>query len=266
VKTAILRLDQHAIRKLDPVAPHPMALRDIMSDAAMYHATVLPLKGLRIEGKNNYDAVREIIFQSLRDESLGGEPYNTLKGLAYELWEGREQASPSFQCPYCLQDTEGLSFGSDEGKCIKCGGHLFLSDMIGFHLEMDENSAPESVSTEYMTVHEVLLLFTGIRYFWERKKYIVLKNALFLKDGPLTLRGQYSKLVIPIRNFFQFAKKQEVTIHVAGQEKTGAFVNHLEFIARDAPDKSYIVPDNDYIRQEIQHRPQEGKNRLATPV
>ena len=34
LKTALLRLDQHAIGKLDPDAPHPMALRDIMSDAA----------------------------------------------------------------------------------------------------------------------------------------------------------------------------------------------------------------------------------------
>ena len=52
IKTALLRLDQHAMEKLDPDAPHPLALRDIMSDAAIYHATVLPLKGVKIQGKN----------------------------------------------------------------------------------------------------------------------------------------------------------------------------------------------------------------------
>jgi hypothetical protein len=44
IKTALLRLDQISLQKLDPKAPHPLALRDIMAESAMYHATVLPLK------------------------------------------------------------------------------------------------------------------------------------------------------------------------------------------------------------------------------
>ena len=256
LKTALLRLDQHAIGKLDPQAPHPMALRDIMSDAAMYHATVLPLKGIRIKGMNNYNAVRQIIYDSLRDKSLNAEPYKTLRWLAYELWSGKERLSPSFDCPHCAMDIEGLPYKADEGQCPHCKGHLYLSDMIGFHLEMGEDAAPESVATAYMLVHETLLLFTGIRFFWEKEKFSVLGNALFLKDGPLTLRGQYSKLVIPIRNFFEFAKGKGVPIYVAGQEKTGAFVNHLEIISRYAPTNSVFVPSNEYIRREVQHRPE----------
>ena len=259
VKTALLRLDQQAMKKLDPNAPHPMALRDIMSDAAMYHATVLPLKGVRIEGKNNYDAVRQIIYDSLRDQSLGGEPYNTLKWLAYEQWTGQDKRSPNFDCPYCAKEVEGLPHNADEGQCGYCGGNLYLSDMIGFHLEMGEDAAPESVATAYMLIHETLLLFTGIRYFWERQKNVALSNALFLKDGPLTLRSQYSKLVIPIRNFFEWAKKKGIPIHVAGQEKTGAFVDHLRIISRNAPTNSIFVPNNEYIRREVQHRPERSE-------
>jgi len=256
LKTALLRLDQHAIEKLDPMAPHPMALRDIMSDAAMYHATVLPLKGVRLKHKNNYDTVRQIIYDSLRDQSLNAEPYKTLKWLAYQLWTGEEQQSPSFDCPHCTKEVRGLPHNSDEGQCEHCKGHLYLSDMIGFHLEMGDDAAPESVATAYMLVHETLLLFTGIRYFWEREKFGVLSNALFLKDGPLTLRGQYSKLVIPIRQFLQFAKVKGIPIYVAGQEKTGSFVNHLEIISRFAPTNSVFIPSNEYIRREVQHRPE----------
>ncbi len=259
VKTALLRLDQYAVDKLDADAPHPMALRDIMTDAAMYHATVLPLKGVRIPGTNNYDAVRRIIYDSLRDESLDREPYETLKWLAYEGWNGSERRSPSFECPHCRDNVPGLPYNSDEGQCDQCGGHLYLSDMIGFHLEMGEDAAPESVATAYMLIHETLLLFTGIRYFWERKKYAVLANALFLKDGPLTLGSQYSKLTIPIRRFFEFAKNKEVPIYIAGQEKTGAFVDHLDLIARKAPVKSVFVPTNQYIRTEVQHRPERSE-------
>ena len=82
------------------------------------------------------------------------------------------------------------------------------------------------------------------RYFWERDKYEVLEKALFLKDGPLTLRSQYSKLVIPIRRFLEFAKNKGIDIHIAGQEKTGAFVNHLEIISKNTPFNSYFSPKN----------------------
>ncbi|MES9962180.1 MAG: hypothetical protein ABW116_01445 [Candidatus Sedimenticola sp. 20ELBAFRAG] len=259
IKTALLRLDQHAIGKLDPVAPHPMALRDIMSDSAMYHATVLPLKGVSIRDQNNYDAVRRIIFDSMQDQSLNAEPYKTLKWLAYEKWGSAQRSSPSFGCPHCEEVVPGLPFDQDEGACEHCGGHLYLTDMIGFHLEMSEEAAPDSVATSYMLIHETLLLFTGIRFFWEAEKYGVLKNTLFIKDGPLFLKGQYSKLVIPIRNFFEYTKQKGIAIHVVGQEKTGAFVDHLEIIARNAPSNAIFSPSNEYIRKEIQHRPERSE-------
>ena len=242
VKTALLRLDQRAVAKLDPDAPHPMALRDLMTDAAMYHATVLPLKGLNLPGKSNYDTVRKIIYDSLRDRSLGGEPYETLKWLAYQKWDTGNPRSPHFACPHCDEKIAGLAFDTDEGPCEHCGAEVYLSDMIGFHLEMGEDAAPDNVPKEYMLIHEMLLLFTGIRYFWEREKFSVLANALFLKDGPLMLSGQYSKLVRPIRKFFEFAKQKQVPIYVVGQEKTGYFVNHLALVSRPAPVGSFFVP------------------------
>lgn len=44
---------------------------------------------------------------------------------------------------------------------------VFLTDMIGFHLDMGEESAPESVASAYMLVMETLMLFTAIRFFWD---------------------------------------------------------------------------------------------------
>lgn len=260
IKAALLRLDQQALARLDPMAPHPMALRDIMAESAMFHATVLPLKGVRIRDMNNYDAVRSIVFDSLHDSSLDGEMYRTLKWLAYEKWLPQKMAtSPSFACPHCQSNVDGLSYDSDEGVCDHCGGALYLTDMIGFHLDMSEESAPDSVSTAYMLVCETLLLFTGIRFFWENEKYEVLKESLFLKDGPLSLHSQYSKLVIPIRNFLEYAHKNGVTINIVGQEKTGAFVDHLDLLERSGEEMSLFAPSNDYIRKEIQQQPERSE-------
>jgi hypothetical protein len=129
--------------------------------------------------------------------------------------------------------------------------------MLGFHLEMAPDSAPDSIAMAYMNIHEVLLMFTGIRHYWENKRD-VLKKCLFVKDGPLSIRAQYSKLVAPIRRFLAFARGQGYPIHIIGQEKSGRFFEHLELIGRNAPEGSIFIPGDQYIKEEIQHRPNTG--------
>jgi hypothetical protein len=259
VKGALLRLDRARLSRIDKRCPHPMALRDAMTDAALYHATVLPLRNLQISDMSSYDTVRTIIYESLHDKQLHGFLWATLKWLAYEKWTGKPSSSPEYQCPHCDELVPGLPPDADLTACPKCGGTVFLSDVLGFHLEMTEDSAPQSVAFAYMSICETLLLFSGIMYYWEQKKWTLLSDCLFLKDGPLTLRGQYSKLVIPIRRFLKYAQGHGVSIHIAGQEKTGQFCDHLDMLAQNAPAASYFIPSNDYIRRWVQQRPDRGE-------
>jgi len=108
-----------------------------------------------------------------------------------------------------------------------------------------------------MAIHETLLLFTGIRYFWEHNK-AALSQCLFVKDGPLSIRAQYSKLVAPIRRFLSHAKDTNCPVHIIGQEKSGTFFDHLQLIGRGAPLEHLCVPGDLYIKEEIQHRPSTG--------
>ena len=82
VKTALFRLDQPAIDSLDKINPHPYAVRDILRDSAAYHATVFPMRHVVVPGLNVYDAIRQVIFESMKDELLEGEVFETLKWLA----------------------------------------------------------------------------------------------------------------------------------------------------------------------------------------
>ncbi|MEG8946954.1 hypothetical protein [Rosettibacter firmus] len=257
VKTALLRIDQFALSKIDRDSPHPLALRDILADSALYHATVFPLRHVSIPGQNTYHAIRQIIFESLKDKSLDGEPMETLKWIAFEKWDGKQKQLPLFECPYCEKTVATLPYNAETGKCPECNGDLFLTDMLGFHQEMAPDSAPDTIATAYMSIHEVLLLFTGIRYYWERKRE-VLSKCLFVKDGPLAIRAQYSKLVAPIRRFLSFARDQGYPIHIIGQEKSGKFYDHLELIGRNAPEGYIFIPGDQYIKEEIQHRPSTG--------
>jgi hypothetical protein len=260
VKTALLRVDKSKLDKIDRENPHPLLLQDVLAQSALFHATVFPLKNIRSKLGTNYDAIRHIVRDSMKVDQ-GGAYYETLKWIAYLKWTGAAASSPAFSCPHCAKEIPGLTFDSDEGECPHCGQSVFLTDMIGFHLDMDENSAPDSVSSAYMLIMETLMLFTAIRFYWDSTDRSLVSNSLFIKDGPLTLRGQYSKLVPPIRMFLAHARSEQRPVHVVGQEKTGAFADHLSSIVRFAPPlergakPSFAVLAHDYVRREVYRSP-----------
>jgi hypothetical protein len=261
VKTALMTVDRQKLDKIDKEYPHPLELRDVMSGSGFFHATVLPLKNVRTPLGNNYDAVRHIVFDSVRHDQ-GGEFFATLKWLAYQKWRPTPSQSPSFECPHCEKVIEtGLPADVDTAPCPHCNQQVFLTDMVGLHLDMSADAAPDSVASAYMLVMEHLMLFTPIRLCWEDTDKTLLSDTLFIKDGPLTLRGQYSKLVPPIRDFLQFAKDKGRPVYVVGQEKTGTFVDHLAAIARFASPKArgdlpaYAVLTHEYVSREVRRAP-----------
>jgi len=256
VKTALLRLDQIAISRIDKQNPHPYALRDLMVDSAIYHSTVFPMKNVTIPGYSVYDAIRSIIFESLKDPSLNCEPLETLKWLAFEKWSGKQKSLPEFECPHCSRNTS-LPYDAEQGRCSECNETIYISDMLGFHQEMVAEAARETVASAYMNIHETLLLFTGIRHFWNNN-IETLKRCLFVKDGPLQIRAQYSKLVAPIRRFLDYANREGVPVCLLGQEKTGIFVDHLDLLTQHTFENQIFIPDHTYICEQIQFRPSSG--------
>lgn len=257
VKTALLKLDPVALSGIDKESPNPFALRDILKDAALYHATVFPLRFVSVPGMSIYNAVRHIIFDSIKDASLEGQPMEALKWLMYEKWDGVTRSLKEFQCPHCEKDVATLPYDAEKGKCPGCDGDLLITDVLGFHQEMAEDSAPDIIASNYMLVHETLLLFAGIRFYWETNRNL-LSQCLWVKDGPLAIRAQYSKMVAPIRRFLSHARQCGYPVNIVGQEKTGYFVDYLNLVGDSMPAGSLFIPGNDFIKGEIQHRPQKG--------
>ncbi|WP_218020024.1 hypothetical protein [Nocardia anaemiae] len=259
IKTALVRIDRRRLDRIDKELPHPVLMKALMSESALQSSTVLPLRNIRVPGTTNYHLVRTIVRDSFQIES-DGLVHETLKWLAYRKWRpGERSASPEFRCPHCPSDVSGLPYDADTGTCDHCGGDVYLSDMIGFHLEMGEDQAPDSVASAYMLMHETLLLFSVIRHFWDRGDQSSLSNVLLIKDGPLSLRGQYSKLVDNIRDLLAYAKAHGWPIHLMGQEKGGRFVDHLREIERFTKPKTrgdlarYAVLSHRYVREEVDH-------------
>ncbi len=262
VKTALLMLDRTKLDAIDKDLPHPLLLRDALKDSGVQHATVFPLKNVRTRLGSNYEAVRHIVRDSIRVDQ-GGAFYETLKWLAFRKWEQAPSArSPGFQCPHCGQEiVDGLDHDTDDRNCPHCRGEVFLSDVWGFHLEMDEDSAPEGLASSYMLVMEHLMLFTAVRLMWHHTDRSLVCDTLFIKDGPLTLRSQYSKLVPNIRSFLQYAKTLQRPVHIIGQEKSGAFFDHLAAIVRFAAPHargeptSFAPLTHAFVRREVYRSP-----------
>lgn len=257
VKTALLKLDSVRLGKLDKVDPHPYMLRDILQKSALHHSTVFPIKNIKLPNLNTYHTIREIAYHSLLELDAG--PLETLKWLVYEKWDGQQNPLKPFGCPHCHKEVAVLEYDQDQGECPSCNGHLFITDMLGFHQEMLEDSASQNVPSAYRAIHEILLLFSGVKYYWENDKQS-LANSLFIKDGPLQIRAQYSKLVAPIRRFLMHAKDEGYDVHILGQEKTGYFVDHMDLIGikNNSEAIEIFIPNDDYIKKEIQQRPPGG--------
>lgn len=257
VKTALLRVDQYAISKIDKDAPNPFVLRDLMKESALYHSTVFPLRNVFVEGKSNLESIRGVLYDSVKDKglnnSLQGAMMDTLKWIAYEKWSDTPKSElEKFGCPHCEENEATLKYEEDRGNCPNCKGEIFITDMFGIHLNMTDDFAPDQMSSDYMLVSETLMIFTPIRYYWDNKRE-VLKNCLFLKDGPLFLRATLAKLSAPIRRFFHYAKSKGFDIAMIGQEKSGQFFDHLQLIGDSAPVNSVFIPDNAYIQEKIKH-------------
>ena len=198
VKTALLKLDQYAVSKLNKESPNPFTLRDMMKRAALYHSTAFPLRHVFIKGKTIYQTVRDIIYESVKDSgmnnSLEGAMMETLKWIAYEKWNPDNKGGlEPFGCPHCHENRATLPFNEEKGKCPNCGGDIYITDMFGLHLNMQEDYAPNQVASDYMTASETLMIFSPIRYYWENSRE-TLKNCLMVKDGPL-------HCVLPLPNY-----------------------------------------------------------------
>ena len=108
-----------------------------------------------------------------------------------------------------------------------------------------------------MLIMEHLMLFTIVRLLWNHSDKNLFSEALFIKDGPLTLRSQYSKFVPLIRSFIEYTKTEKRPIHIIGQEKSGVLYEHLSVLSKYVKPRELREPislaalSHDYVRHEV---------------
>ena len=243
IKVATLMISLDKLDKARAPIVNPVLLNDIISEYSDTIATVLPLNNVKLKDETPLDSIRKIIEITLKEQY--SELYNTLKFLVFKQWDPTKFESLEFGCPFCERKITVMK-EFDEVKCNSCLKKVFLTDYISLHTDFYDGNTNEKIASSFMQVLEHLLLFNYIRllYLEEKNK---LSRVLFLKDGPLALFSQLSRLVEPIREFIQHLKDNGIPLYLAGIEKSGSFFEHALILDKKIKGKKLIVPNNKYI-------------------
>src|SRR6266487_1827978 len=240
----VLSRSEIAAMKANPILdPRDMAKQILKSTKSI--AAVLPLAGVSLPGETVVDSIRRAIDETLLVEGL----YDTLQFLVSREWLTEYTMEEHMGCVKCGEEFF-LTRSTRRFRCPKCYYYNTLSDYVGFVQSPPEDWAKEEAAISLRNVMETLLLMNFLKLYANRP--IILKRTLFVKDGPLLLRANLSRLIEPIRAFLKYLKDVGREIHIVGIEKTGDLVDHIPQIRRTLKEPGdYFLPTVKYLQEHI---------------
>jgi len=244
----ILKRSVIAEMKRNPILD-PRDVAGELRNSSSSKLAVLPLSGVTIPGETVVQTIRRTVDDVLRYTNL----YDTLKFLISREWLLEYEMQEHMDCLEC-----GVAFVLPRSKlsfrCPRCQAVHTLADYLTMVQGPPDDWATEEVAIALRTVLETLLLMDFLRVYRDRPR--VLRRTLFVKDGPLLLRAQLSRLVQPIREFLAYLNSIGRELHVVGVEKTGALVDHIPQIGSVLQSPGdYFLPTIKYLHERIQGVP-----------
>lgn len=224
---------------------------------------VLPLRGIRFaDHRSLTDTVRRTIYDFFIEER-GAERerlIDSLKWFLFREWKqgGEEIPASVAWCPDTECAQENIEFSSDTDTvltCPSCGHDVYLTDVFRLHERVYEEQGAGAITAYVLGVLEQMVLVHLIRSILDIKSSL-LREVMFIKDGPLAFFGLVAPLCRPMRELMTHLLPNAddagaPRIRLAGIEKTGAFVEHAETIRNSMPLGSVLVCSNEYIYNHI---------------
>jgi hypothetical protein len=113
------------------------------------------------------------------------------------------------------------------------------------HEAVDNELGSGGVLGYLTTTVEQMLVIHLVRLILKTKPSL-LRQVLFVKDGPLAFFGQTANMHKPVRTLVRYLF-QNHNLFMAGLEKSGAFVEHADQVASLMKPDTALVLTNDYI-------------------
>ena len=220
------------------------------------YAAVIPTRLVPVRGAASFSAgVRQSIHRALQQHD--GELQKALEWLLFREWLPREQR-PQWELPRCPRgscDGPPVAFatgGPSTQACPACRQPVYLADALRLYERIDDDLGAGGVMSYLLTTFEHLTVVHLVRSLWEMKRDL-LKEVLFVKDGPLAFFGNTAPLRTPMLELMRFLGEAHdgPAINLVGVEKSGAFVEHAAHVEDAFGAHEALVLDNVYIRKYI---------------
>jgi hypothetical protein len=262
----LIRREDIAFLRRNPVID-PREIAAMFDKGVWFLPAVLPLSGISFPGETVRETIRKTVDAVLEYTKL----YDTLNYLVSRAWEPgfdmdpvTNPRAPHMDCLRCgaviWLPRHAINFA-----CVECKHPHRLSDYLGIAQDAPEDWSREEAAMSLRNALETLTMFHFVTQYWTTKPH-VLRETLFLKDGPLLLRAQLSRLVEPIRALVARIKADGIAFHIAGIEKNGDLVDQLEGIKTHLPHNGdFFLPSVRYLLEEIaglHYDPTQYRNRV----
>jgi hypothetical protein len=251
----LLRLDD--LRELDEmpfIGPEDMArLRSIQRYSLAY-----PTKLVRYGKSPTFsEGFRRRIHEFL--VAGDGHLLAALAWLIHRGWRNRSDQDSWVipRCPNLACSRQNIAFvpgGPDTQVCSACGRPIFLSDALRLYERVDEEQGASAVQSYLLTALEQVILVHLVRTILDMKPAL-LRDVLFIKDGPLAFFGVTAPLYKPMRELMihlgDVGAQEGSLISLIGVQKSGAFVDHAIAMGSHLRPYELLLPDSEYIYRYI---------------
>jgi len=242
--------DLEGLEKLPFIDPEDMAKLKRIERLKL----TLPIRNVALKDQPTLTAsVRVALYDFFAQEMDDTSLLETLKWFVFE-----EYAEPSDEyvlasCPECEKSSVSLSRNkvTKTGRvpCDVCGKLLYLTDVFRLHEAIDDDIGAGGILGYVTTLLEQIVMVHYLRLILAQRPAL-LKDILFIKDGPLAFFGQTANMHGKMRSLVRFLFDRQ-NLFMAGLEKSGAFVEHAAEVATAMKDGSLLILDNDYIYKYI---------------
>jgi hypothetical protein len=204
------------------------------------------------------DSWRAEIFELFRDYKIEGQPILDMLINLLAIG-GRKDASGNIILGRCsatrLCTGTSWSVPRDGCLCPVCGGHLFPTDALRVHEEVEDLVSNATSLGRLMNILEQIAMLCYLGFLFERQPR-VLSNVAFIVDGPLAMFGPSAPLQRSILLYLQYVARELQRRNygppiVFGLEKTGYFAEHAQELAQHLPNQTLMRLPDEYIFRRI---------------
>lgn len=228
------------------------------------YSLVLPTKGVRRKDQPSLSATIRRTIYDFFIRPRGEDHERLITSLGWFLFR-RWKRSPDNALDQTVEHCpSGCGHGAiaflhsdpTEKACAGCGQPVYLTDVFRLHERIDEELGAGGIAAYVMTMLEQLVLVHLFHSILVRLKPSLMRNILFIKDGPLAFFGLVAPLYKPMRELVEHLLSEPggptgPTLRLAGLEKSGAFVEHAAAIQDRIQPGSFMVIGDRYIRRYV---------------